>query len=101
MPLHINRPVVPAEVATGANVRQLLIDLSSKRIVVEVIYGEVKGNTFTRRTDFPAKKYVIEGDDFDAIAAQRAPANKSLYDVIKSAVWNTLISKGWESGTIM
>ena len=101
MPLSMNRPVIPAQIATGANVQKLTIDVASKRIIVDVIYGEIISGQFRRRTDYPGKRYVLDGADFDTLANQRPAAGLSLYNVIKNAVWNTLISKGWESGSIV
>jgi len=101
MPLATNKPMVPAILATGANIKKLTIDLDSQRILVEVEYGELTGSNFKRRTDFPNKMYTIEGVDFTGVAGKIPTPNKSLYDVIKDTVWEILIAKGWESGSII
>jgi hypothetical protein len=80
------------------SIGRVLILPDSRHIVVDLIFGYVDQAT-GQFVAVRGRSVEIKGADFDSLA-QRLTTGKSLYEEIKTAIWEKLIEMGVVSGTI-
>lgn len=101
MPLTFpSRPAGDTPMYSAASIREILIDIMSKRVLITIEYGDIVNNVFVRNKNISTKVHVLDNDKWVTLAVAKPNSLLGLYDNIKQFAWQALINAGFESGTI-
>lgn len=95
------KPVDGVLTYSAAQLREILIDVRSCRVVITVDYGNIVDGAFVRNASIANKVYTLDCADWDLLAAAKPNALLGMYDNVKNFAWTTLLSKGFETGTVV
>lgn len=96
MPVILTTPEVKSSITT-VKIERIVIDVAGE-IVIDIAKGYTAGSTFNRLS---GKSVILQDADFTELAAIHPDNTKTLYDNLKTVVYNKLIAKGEISGTIV
>lgn len=96
MPVILTAPETKPAI-TSVKIERLTIDVAGE-IVIDIAKGYTAGSTFNISG---SKSIILQDADFTELASTYPDNTKTLYDNLKTIVYNKLIAKGEISGTIV
>jgi len=87
------------EVITEVSIVGVMIEVDAKRVVVSLSFGvrDETGNFISKR----GQVVEIGGDDFNQLVSTVPTPGVTIYEAIKSVLWNYLIGKGIVRGKVV
>lgn len=95
MPITLSTPQV-TEITTS-RISSYATNITKQNIVVTIDHGRMDGENFVV---VKRERAIIEGDDFNNLAAGVPDGVKSRYEDTKDALYTTLITNGVIAGTV-